>query len=161
MDPVQLVHEHRHALRQLFFRKGIPSHAHDDVLQELRIRLFRTLQNGGLAHTDNVFGYVYRAAINCIIRWRRKTGRYQFDTGAETIGSYRPDIEGDIDRADMLNKALRIIRTLPPDERSAIEHVAFGGVLSDLARENEVSRGTIGRTLHQARQQIKEQLKRA
>ncbi len=120
----QVWNELGQALRGFFARRLADSHAVDDLVQEVFLRVHRGLDS--LADDDRVGPWVFRIARNVLTDHFRKQGARR-ESGLESVEPAAP-VTDDTDTDERIGRCLRsMLSRLPKDYREAVEAVEIGG----------------------------------
>jgi len=148
-------------VRSLGRRNGLDDAELDELLQAVRVRLWRALGQGETIPSITS-SYVYQTALTAaidIVRSRR-AGRYTTDDPARVLertpGPARPDVL--LEESEAAQRILQVIDQLPPDRRTAVKLHLAGYSREEIARMLEWSgaraRNLIYRGLEQARRRL-------
>ena len=148
-------------VRSLGRRNGLDDAELDELLQAVRVRLWRALGQGETIPSITS-SYVYQTALTAaidIVRSRRE-GRFTTEDPARVLervpGSSRPDVL--LEESEAARRILQVIDQLPPDRRTAVKLHLAGYSREEIARMLEWSgaraRNLIYRGLEQARRRL-------
>ena len=134
-----------------------------DVVQEVFIKLFRSIQNfKGRSH---FYTYLYRMAINTSIDHKRKAGK-QFVSSLDEEGSFEPSDEADkgpekiLLQKELEEKVRQAMDKLPDEQKAAIIFRDVEGLsYQEMAEAMGCSIGTVMSRLHYGRKRMQESLK--
>jgi RNA polymerase sigma-70 factor (ECF subfamily) len=130
--------------------------ARDDLLQEIRLALWRALP--GFREECSVRTFVYRVAHNRALThaWRRRAQPRQWDETSE-IRDPAPNVESlAIRRADR-ESLVAAIRRLPLDYRQVLTMVLEDLPQSEIAAVLGISESNVAVRLHRARKLLRQQ----
>jgi len=106
--------------------KGVTA---DDVEQEVSIKLLNLIKND--REIENISSYIYRITANIIIDLARKNQKHTNETtipDEKDEFDYRPDLVSDalepvqqLENADLMQRVLTVIETLPESRRIAVK----------------------------------------
>jgi RNA polymerase sigma-70 factor (ECF subfamily) len=130
----------------------------DDVMQEVLLRAWRAL--GRFEGRASLRAWLYRIATNACINAieRRRRTALPVDDGPFECPCHAADGDGEAERRDRLEDALRSLVDLPPNQRAA---VILKDVLGFSARESAEALATTPASVNSALQRARAQLERS
>jgi RNA polymerase sigma-70 factor (ECF subfamily) len=130
----------------------------EDVMQEVLLRAWRAL--GRFEGRASLRAWLYRIATNACINAveRRRRTALPVDDGAFDCPCHEADGDGEAERRDRLEDALRSVVDLPPNQRAA---VILKDVLGFSARESAEALATTAASVNSALQRARAELERS
>lgn len=124
-------------VRSIAARRGLDEADVDEVFQDVRLRLWKSLGDGETIRGVST-SYVYRTASSAaldLIRRRRRRPEIALTPGvAATVPSTRPHPERAMERADTANHIERAIQALMESRRPAVRMYLAGYRVDEIAR---------------------------
>jgi RNA polymerase sigma-70 factor, ECF subfamily len=150
-------------LRALILRRVRDPEIAADILQDAAVTTLEKLRNGGIAHPENVGGYLYRVALNHLRNLRRKDRTAALNAAA--VGE--PDnLEGDTEweragRPQWEQAARRVLNELPTrrDRELLIRFYLNDEDKDAICSELGLSREHFNRVIFRARNRFRELLR--
>jgi len=112
-------------VRQVALRFGLHDRDAEDLVQDVRIRLWKALGDRGTTEPVNA-SYVHRAAVSAAVDFiRRRRARREADvdisvpSGEATLGAAPPP-DGHVEEKELQDLVLKEITQLPPDRALAV-----------------------------------------
>jgi RNA polymerase sigma-70 factor (ECF subfamily) len=130
----------------------------EDVMQDVLLRAWRAL--GRFEGRASLRAWLYRIATNACINAveRRRRTALPVDDGAFDCPCHEADGDGEAERRDRLEDALRSVVDLPPNQRAA---VILKDVLGFSARESAEALATTPASVNSALQRARAELERS
>jgi RNA polymerase sigma-70 factor (ECF subfamily) len=146
------------AILQKLSRAYAPEPAdEDDLLQEMRVQLWRSIPR--FRHQAKPSTWIYRVCLNTALTWRRSQRRRearviaQSDSVAVAASDDRSPAS-DQDHRDLMDSLLRAVRQLPATERSLIVLALDGLSYREISEVTGMTENHVGVALNRARKRL-------
>ena len=149
--------ERAHIWRLAARLSGNPDAA-DDLTQEIGVRALEAF--GSFRGASSPSTWLFRIAVNVVLRWRERQARRDTNDDAETEGISSPEASPE---EQLLNRAEterlhRFLERLPDDLRTPLLlHVWEGMKYHEIAAALDIPAGTVMSRLHKARQRLRKE----
>ncbi|MBN1695121.1 RNA polymerase sigma factor [candidate division WOR-3 bacterium] len=142
-------------------------YAIDDVVQETYIRAYRSLVKNKFKEESKLSSWLYTIARNESIRMNKKlkSGERRREKYVERNIEYLNsceinNIEGKIEKDDLLNKLSEAVKNLPDKYGNVIDLYVKGFNEKEIAKFLSISRGTVKSRIHRGKEKLREILKK-
>jgi RNA polymerase sigma-70 factor (ECF subfamily) len=138
--------------RRVAIDRGLSEAEIDEVLQDVRVRIWRATAQRESAHVSS--SYVYQTAMSAaldLIRRRRRSRSVELDDMGEAhpaLASRAPDPERETAHRELEHEVVRAVATLPAAAQAAVRMHLMGYARQDIGRLLRWSDGRTRNVLH-------------
>src|SRR3954468_1299632 len=162
----ELYRRHASTLRAVIVRVLHNEHSSDDLLQEVFLEVWRLAKRYSAEKGKAIGWMITLTRRRAIERLRREQAyfrveeRFQRETEQQPEAWTHTRVEEDIEAADMRHILERILKTLPPAQRAAVELAFYKGMSQrEIATHTNIPLGTIKTRLELGMRKIATRLK--
>lgn len=152
--------EHRGILFRVARAYAAEPESQADLLQEMRLQLWRSLANFRAEAKPST--WIYRICLNTALTWRRGENRRQRLAGtdaADEVASLEPRPGWSQEEAELVGRLYGAIRELAPPERSLVLLTLDGLSYREIAEIVGLTENHVGVALNRARAKLATRLK--
>ncbi len=149
-----------------YVRSSLGEHDAQDAVQEVFLRLHKTMRKNGLRDIDSVGTWLFKVAHNCTtdVLCKRKIDDKVIEAAADTPEKSSDDCDGldEVVHREDCRLALKLLDKLPARERQAVLlRVSEGMSYREIGKVTDQATGTVGYLINQGLGRLARELKTA